>query len=95
MKNLKTHKVVLITSKQSNQLQNYHHDKATNFNEKGDKTSMEDYLQCYRRDILWRRFFFPEYFIRHCKRNATIPQNIPNEIRNKIKKLALEAGLYS
>ena len=46
-------------------------------------------------EIYFGEDFFPEYFIRHCKRNATIPQNIPNEIRNKIKKLALEAGLYS
>ena len=28
-------------------------------------------------------------------KNANITQNIPLEIKNKIKKLALEAGLYS
>ena len=55
---------------------------------------MEAYLQFYCRYIFQRRLL-PEDFIRHRKRNADIPHNVPKQIRNIIQKRALEARLHS
>ena len=38
---------------------------------------------------------FPKELLSNCKKHANITQNIPKEIKNQIKTLALEAGLYS
>ena len=38
---------------------------------------------------------FPKEFLEQYENNPNAPQNIPSEIKNKIKTLALEKSLYS
>ena len=38
---------------------------------------------------------FPKELPLNCKKHANITQNIPSKSKNKIKKPALESGLYS
>ena len=39
--------------------------------------------------------YFTDKFVEQCKRNANILQCIPSEIKNVIKLISLEEGLYS
>ena len=38
---------------------------------------------------------FPSKFLNQCKNNPNGPQNIPNEVKADLKKMALENGLYA
>ena len=49
---------------------------------------------------LYNNFFdetdiFPDDFIKHCKNNANESHNIPLEVKNNIKRMLMEQGLYS
>ena len=41
-----------------------------------------------------KRNIFINHFFYNVK-NSNIPQNVPSEIKNKIKTISLESGLYS
>ena len=38
---------------------------------------------------------FPDYFIRECKNNSNEAQFIPSDVKNNIKLMATEQGLYA
>ena len=38
---------------------------------------------------------FPDDFIRECKNNSNEPQFISNEVKNNIKRMAMEQSLYA
>ena len=56
---------------------------------------MEDYLQSYRTIFLRETDIFPDDFIKKYKYNANEDQFLPIEVKNSIKIMATEQGLYA
>ena len=38
---------------------------------------------------------FPEEFLKHCKNNANVPFNITTDVKNNLKQIVTEQGLYA
>ena len=38
---------------------------------------------------------FPDKFLKHCKNNVNGAHNIPIDVKNNIKRMATEQGLYA
>ena len=56
---------------------------------------MEDYLRSYTTIFFDETDIFPDDFIKHCKNNANEAHNIPLEVKNNIKRMSMEQGLYT
>ena len=56
---------------------------------------MEANLRSYKISLFQRIIYFPNNFMKHCKDNSNEAQFIPLEVKNKIKQMAMEQGLYS
>ena len=39
--------------------------------------------------------YFTTEFFQQCKLNVNIPKSLPSDIKNKIKAISIEGGLYS
>ena len=55
---------------------------------------MEDNIRSYIRR-LFQRIWFSRYFIKQCKDNANKAQFVQLGVKNNIKRMAAEQGLYS
>ena len=48
-----------------------------------------------QKNIISNSLIFPDDFIKQCKDNANEIINIPIEVKNNIKRMAMEQGLYA
>ena len=55
---------------------------------------MEDNLRSYTKNI-YETDIFTDEFIKHCKNNSNEAHNIPIEVKNNIKQVSMEKGLYA
>ena len=55
---------------------------------------MEENLPNYTTRVLWWNWHFPDKFLRN-KKNVNKDHNIPNDVKNNIKRMAAEQGLYA
>ena len=55
---------------------------------------MEEIYKFIEPDFLIN-LIFPDYFIKKCKDNANENQFLPLEVKNNIKRMAMEQGLYA
>ena len=51
-------------------------------------------------EVIQQEFFdetsiFPEEFLKQCNNNANEPHNIPTDVKNNPKKMAMEKDLYA
>ena len=51
-------------------------------------------------EVIQQEFFdendiFPEDFLKHCKNNANVTFNIPIYVKNDLKQMDMEQGLYA
>ena len=56
---------------------------------------MEDNMQSHRTRVLKKSDTFPDNFIEKCEDNANEAINIPIEVKNNIKRMAVEQVLYA
>ena len=56
---------------------------------------MQDYLKRYTTRFFDETDISPDDYIKHCKNNANEAHNIPLEVKNNIKLMYTEQGLYA
>ena len=64
-------------------------------NKQSKYNSMEDNLRSYGRRLFQKIWYFPDDFIKKCKDVANEAINIPLEVKNNIKWMTMEQGLYA
>ena len=64
-------------------------------NKQNKYNSMEDNIWSYRRGLFWRIWYFSRWFYKKIKDNANESQWVPLEVKNYIKLMATEQGLYA
>ena len=52
-------------------------------------------LRSYTTRVLWWNWHFPVIFLKHCKNNVNESHNITIDVKNNIKIMATEQGLYA
>ena len=56
---------------------------------------MEEHLQGEWKYIIWKTDCYTWWFLKQCKKNLNVPQNISQDTKYCIEKHSLKGGLYS
>ena len=56
---------------------------------------MEDNIRSYTPRVIDETYIFPEELLKHFKNNANVTFNIPTDVKNNLKQMAMKQGLYA
>ena len=64
-------------------------------NKQFKKTKWRPIYEVIYEDYIKNSHIFPDDFIRECKNNPNDPQNISSDVKNNMKRMAMEQSLYA